>query len=287
MLGPQFEQMQLFNAGLTRPRTAGDMSPDEWHEKHKDSIFYHGTFRGADWDSAPTVHMGTLEAASARLNDLDRDFRNSPWMARLYYDPKLAGTNASIVAPEDDVTVQHEGRVFSRRVPKGLMHSTTVHDQEANAADLHHALTRVGMSFDETSPSVRESVGTDRNGNSNGPKISSSGNVIRGNMSGRAIGASIALKRGRAVPYINVVEGGTSIIVDPRRTSSWESEQLDDPNSSPIRRDFARQRIASNQEGSVPYKAPGEVVVQPTLDGGQRVLRSPQFREVTKFETEY
>lgn len=275
--GAQFTQQHLFDPASTRGRTAGDMSSDEWWEANKDDTVYHGTFRD-EWRHAPTAHFGTRDAALQRLSNVEYGLKDSSSFRRKYYDPDSSDFDTDY---EDAGEQEHVGRLYGRVIDRSNVHPRKLNDPDANAADMHHWM-RQGYESYEIPRSVAESLTVRRGGEEHyvGPSSRGEGRPSRGGMRPPAIAASIALKRGKTLSYDNDVEGGVSYIADPSTTTTWEHEQLRDPNASPARKDFAQQRITSGQAGAQAFERPAaqsQSYWQNSLDGtGRRLYGDPR-----------
>jgi hypothetical protein len=241
------------------PLRPGAKTFDQWLDTEKP--VYHGTFR-PEFEQAPSAHYGTMGQAVDVLHNAEARIQGGG--RRTYYDPSASDDWSD---DEDTGPVTHTGRIHARRLtePKAPGLFT---DAEANAAQMGHMLED-GLETYEVPPSIKGSAHelapwSHDEGPVRWPRTSPSrgGTVNRSRLGARALG------EGSPIVYDNVIEGKNSYetpdtpgyrksIVAPRGSvTSWERDILNDPSQTSIAQDFARRRIRSGQEGSVPFPSP-------------------------------
>lgn len=254
----KYVQQKLFPANKTRKRTPGEKSFDEFVAGP--DVKFHGTFHPG-WEDNPVVHYGTKGQATDRLTTVGQHMKRSGFRADY-----LAGGDAPDDGFDPEVIDQPlTGRVFARKLPKAA--PNVVSDFVANRADYAHRLNQ-GAEEWEVPKSIRESSGFSSDSHLVDPEERLED--LKGNTQVRR--AMTALGEGKSVAYENDIEGynpydvyenrakgvrapdqPVSHVARPETTTSWEREQLSDPNASPARKAFAQQRIDTGQEGAVPF----------------------------------
>lgn len=248
--GKKGEQLTLFDKSDydTPAPQPGEMSMDEWVETQ--NPVYHGSMR-SDWTEAPVHHFGSKGQAEFRVLDQASHIAHNASSNNSYY-------GLSDKAPDEftPVKTEHEGRVYARRFVEPVA-GNRLTDEQANAAEAgfrweeneHVPSSTLGSSgmlapdfdkdgwgdnmatFDERSPDSREARSAMKN-----------------------------LQHGKAISYDNRFEtprpgeDNTSFVAPPEATTSWERDVLRSPRAAEGAKRFAKQRIDSGREGSVPFR---------------------------------
>jgi hypothetical protein len=256
-------QPQLFTPPAPPMRHVGDLTPEEWSDMP--GRVFHGTFRGTDFQNAPSFHAGDRSAAINRLGAVGNNLALSDYSRIRYYQ----GSGRNFIPGT------HRGHVFAYRMGKdqpvhevegtpekvdpeyGVISGSASPDANANAADVYHWV-RQGHGRDTIPSSLLESSYSDAPGSR---MISPVIDEVEGappnirTMTPQGLRASRALRKGSVLQYENSIEGGTSAII-PKGASlrTWEDDVLDSPNRSRMEKDFAQQRKDSGKAGMVSFE---------------------------------
>lgn len=289
---------RLFDPGPPDEKHVSELSPEEWLERHKDQLVYHGSFRSDELRRAETLHAGTERSAMDRLGVVEHMLRYSPIARVSYYYPDIDAEATdifeSLTDEEKEEGWKHVGRLHAFRLTPSSVHASgpnsgVVSDVDANSADLiHHTVTK-GYEPWEVSRSIQDS---------SRPRLLStidqnSSNPIRGVIdhwqSGgprETLTAANALKRGKAVAYKNSAEdkGSLSYVIPQSAARTWEDDVLaPGSKASTMTMAYAEARRRSGSAGSIP--------IQPrtphTFEGEQMAMNfdnpdKPLYEEILK-----
>lgn len=306
----KYQQDHLFDpAAFDRPVHPGEKDIDSWLAT--ENVAYHGTFRGHENTHAPTIHLGSEEAATKRLNSVQHQMRNSQTYRDHYYDPSSPDDGYEDWGDNDEPD-SHVGQLKAYRM-QGAVHEVQPtmkrrskldrnsvpaymdqngHDQvasadaNANAADMHR-WARAGHESWEIPRSIQQSSNSNE-GRYIGPDIANDYNteaVHPGNMTGAGAAAARALDRGDNIAYANHLEGKGehSFVAPTRNLNTWESDVLSAPHASTMSKQFAAQRQARGQAGSVSFvpdedETPSSYGTQLSLFGNRHGVTLPVVR---------
>lgn len=299
----QPEQDRLFDPGPAAEKHDSELTLDEWESKHANNLVYHATFRGNDFQHAPSFHAGTKASATQRLGSTSAVIRHSPWGRSVYYDPSSAeyfednDPFEHLTDAERAKGWTHTGRLYAFRLDKNNQ-SQMFSDKDANTADLIHHVVTHNYHPDDVSRSILAS--SDEKVREDLESYDHTGYALsrhreRGGSQEPITGAR-ALRDRKVVPYVNDGEdrGSTSVII-PHGTEmrTWEDDVLaPGSKASPGRQAYARQRVENGTKGTVAIPvASVKVAEQLPIPGISIIPKGIRNRplpiQTLQFRTEY
>jgi hypothetical protein len=249
-------QGQLFDPATTRPKRVDEMSPEEWSEQ--EGTVFHGTYRGDEFRQGPTFHVGTRQSAFARLGEVTRSIRTQSVVGEQYYNP---GLNPDTMNHDPNEDREHSATLHAMRLDPSKTSPVEYTDEQANSADLIHQARTGNADYHDISGSVRDSAHPlSRRYAERMSYDEASPMMLRsdGTDSRKMIHGARQLRQGNALPYRNFVEDSGSLsAVVPRNhpVSTWDSDVLADPSSHPNIRWVAEQRSKQGLAGTIAFDA--------------------------------